>query len=92
LAFYEGMAGFNGFAITDEVAWRITGMQLVMLVVAIAVVFIEPRTRQLLRLAVEAGRGAMAVGTGRVALVALFGLAVLKMSADSYSPFLYFQF
>jgi alginate O-acetyltransferase complex protein AlgI len=92
LAFYEGMAGLNGWAITDEIAWRITDMQLAMLAVAIAIVFIEPRTRQLLRLAVEAGRGAIAVGTGRAALVAMFAVAVLKMSADSYSPFLYFQF
>jgi alginate O-acetyltransferase complex protein AlgI len=92
LAFYEGMLGLNGFAMTDEIAWRITDMQLAALAIAILVVFIEPRTRQILRFAVEAGRGATMAGAGRMALVGLFALAVLKMSADSYSPFLYFQF
>jgi len=31
-------------------------------------------------------------GWASLALLALFGLSLMKLSADSYSPFLYFQF
>jgi alginate O-acetyltransferase complex protein AlgI len=91
-SFYGGMIGLNGFAITPEMAWRLPDMQIAFLLIAIAIVFIEPRMPTIARAALSAGRGALAAGTGRVALVGLFALAVLKMSADSYSPFLYFQF
>ncbi len=91
-AVYGAMLGANGMALSPEVAWRITDMQIAFLAVAIAIVFAEPHGRSLLRRAIEVGRGAAAISTGRAALVGLFALAVLKMSADSYSPFLYFQF
>ncbi|WP_181702173.1 MBOAT family O-acyltransferase [Chthonobacter albigriseus] len=91
-AFYEAMVGLNGFALTDEYAWRITDMQLAWLLIAIAVVFIEPNMRRITRGVLAMGRSAMTVGMGRAALVTAFAFAVLKMSADSYSPFLYFQF
>lgn len=91
-AFYEAMAGFNGFALTDEYAWRITDTQIAWLLIGIAVVFIEPNMRRIARGVLALGQAGMVVGATRLALVSAFGLAILKMSADSYSPFLYFQF
>jgi alginate O-acetyltransferase complex protein AlgI len=89
---YAGMAGFNGYGISAEFGWKIKGLELAMLFVGIALVFCEGFVRK----RVFVGRMPM-IGISRasfanVALAALSGIAVLKLSADAYSPFLYFQF
>jgi alginate O-acetyltransferase complex protein AlgI len=39
---YAGMLGFNGVAITDATRWHITGLELAMLFLSLAIVYIEP--------------------------------------------------
>jgi alginate O-acetyltransferase complex protein AlgI len=92
MAVYAGMAGVNGVGISPEFAWRIQGLELAMLLVGIVLIF----TERLVRRRHFAGRiGGLAISRASVANAALAALtlvAVLKLSADAYSPFLYFQF
>ncbi len=79
LAFYRGLLGGNGWAMGADVIWQVTRLQLVTLALAFVLIFgwqVTPRTERL----------------QMWALPALFVLAVLRLSAESYSPFLYFQF
>ena len=90
--FYRGMLGFNGFAIRPEFAWRITGLEQAMLFIGLCIVpcegFIRKRHYRGRVPALPVSRASFAA----VGLSLLTGLAVLKLSADAYSPFLYFQF
>ena len=88
LSFYKAMAGFNGFGITDALAWQISGLSICALIAGYAIVALVPwaetRTGQRLRTSNNA--------LAHFAMIGLFILAVIKLSAQSYSPFLYFQF
>ncbi|MCU0831692.1 MAG: MBOAT family protein [Rhizobiaceae bacterium] len=97
MAVYGGMAGLNGIGLTPEFAWKVTGLELAMLAAGIVLVF----TERFVRPRHFAGRfkvpGISRAGVSRASLAhaglaGLTGLAVLKLSADAYSPFLYFQF
>ncbi|MEZ5667947.1 MAG: MBOAT family protein [Alphaproteobacteria bacterium] len=88
-AVYRGMVGANGFATefdlwleTDRLMYATLTLGLV-LVAAPRLLRVEARPPAWL----PAGRVAM-----RWAMMPLFVLAVLKLTAASYSPFLYFQF
>ena len=92
LRMYRGMFGLNGLGLSDTLAWQVRGSELVTMVLAVMLVYVAPwwGSRvgdvggQLLR-----PRAAMAA---TLALMPLFVLAILKLSAQSYTPFLYFQF
>jgi alginate O-acetyltransferase complex protein AlgI len=89
---YGGMVGLNGFAITPDVAWKLRSLELTVLGVAIVLIFVAPRFRLhhwAAKVPVVPVRWAT---LGNAALVVLSFAAVLKLAADSYSPFLYFQF
>jgi alginate O-acetyltransferase complex protein AlgI len=91
-AFYGGMLGNNGVAIRPEISWQITSMELTFLVCGILFVFAEPKLPSVSR-AILAGSGQKAwFSVSHAGLSALYMVAILKMAADSYSPFLYFQF
>jgi alginate O-acetyltransferase complex protein AlgI len=92
LDFYAGMAGLQGFPIRPEVDWQLSREAMSMLVVAIAIIYCEPRLRMLatrwqVTPAAGTGRQAVALLTACIAVV-----SVLRISDQSYSPFLYFQF
>ncbi len=88
--FYTAMAGANGFALSDVLRWQLSGFQVVMLVLGIVVVYAAPYWREWKQklTGVEAARWRHT----SLAYIPLFVLAVLRLSAQSYSPFLYFQF
>lgn len=89
LRFYQAMFSFDSLSLGDAFATEIDRLQIATLVLAYAVVAIcgwrsrRPDGTTLPRL-----RTALAAS----ALLPLFALCVLKLSAQSYSPFLYFQF
>ncbi len=89
---YEGMAGLNGFAVTAEFAWKIKGLELAMLFVGIALVFCERFVRRRSFVGAVPLIGISRASVAKIALCLLTAVAVLKLSADAYSPFLYFQF
>lgn len=96
LDFYRAMAGFNGFAFSDAYAWQVKGIQLTALFGGIFLVFTMPYFERH-RTPVTLSKGSIArqANPGLIAqgiVFALFLIAVTRLLAMSYSPFLYFQF
>ena len=89
LGMYAGMAGLNGWGVSGALAWRLEPSALTALVVAWGLVYLAPWWRGLLQ-----ARGAEQpwLATANLAVPPLFVLGVLRLSADTFSPFLYFQF
>lgn len=88
---YGAMFSWPSLALSPDLSFSITRMSLALLVVGIVVVLwslLPNRVPSLLRQAVL--RHAMALQL--VVQVPLFALALVKLVASSYSPFLYFQF
>lgn len=95
-SFYEAMIGLNGTNISDSLEWQIKGTQLIALGAGVLLVFIMP--------IFERSRTPVTLSKGSVAMQAhpnllmqsiicsLFIVAVSRLIAMSYSPFLYFQF
>ena len=74
------MVGGNGFAMAPEFAWRVTHEQLAILVIGMGLVYLAPWWRN---------------GVGRhlkYLCIPGFVWAVATLSAQSFTPFLYFQF
>ena len=96
ISFYEGMGGMNGLAISDTLAWQIKGVSLVALAAGVALIFGLPYLDRY-RKPVPLSEGSVAIETHapvfmQVIVSGLFLLAVTRLIAMSYSPFLYFQF
>lgn len=93
--FYKGMIGINGFAISDYMNWQIKNQQLLFLVLGWVLVFVSPKFLEF-RYYIK-GQAAWKTNGYKNPIVfglslVLFILAITKLSAESYSPFLYFQF
>lgn len=80
LDMYRGMAGINGYACSPNVALQLTPDHWVMLLVGIAFIYVLPKFKQ--RLA----------PSYNYLLIPLFLWALATLTAQSYTPFLYFQF
>ncbi len=103
LAHYAGMIGLHGFALSAEFGWQLGGMELAVLAFAFLAVYAEPWLVRRFAPAV-AGPGRSPTGmsaswstshlylAARMTVVPLFVLALLRTAAESFSPFLYFQF
>jgi alginate O-acetyltransferase complex protein AlgI len=84
------MAGMNGLPISADLSWQLSGLSCTVLVASAAGLFAGPvAARRLRRLAVRLWGSARGL---RAALVPTFVVAVVRMTAESTSPFLYFQF
>jgi alginate O-acetyltransferase complex protein AlgI len=102
LAMYAAMFRFDGLGLSAIYAGSITTLQVATLALAFGVIlYCGLRQRFAARGPVTAATTGHATGVpvtaGRMAIAAtvvlpLFALSVLKLSAQSYSPFLYFQF
>ena len=79
----SGMFGANGFALSDAVLWQITPERCIVLVLGWLLVFLAPTLTR---------AGPIAKGWLRLSVIPLFLWAVATLSAQAYSPFLYFQF
>ncbi|MCB9741615.1 MAG: MBOAT family protein [Alphaproteobacteria bacterium] len=85
IGFYVGMIGANGWALSDAMAWQVGAWPLTMMLLGFFIVYSEPVWR---RRVAESGRWQR----WEWVFVPLFALALLRLSAQSYTPFLYFQF
>jgi hypothetical protein len=75
------MIGGNGVAVTGAMAWQLDRFSLSVLAGAIVVIV---RGRRL--------RSALPQTAQDVVYALLFVFSILKLAAEQYSPFLYFQF
>jgi alginate O-acetyltransferase complex protein AlgI len=94
--FYKGMGGLNGYGLTDAMGTQIKGIALVALAAGIVLTAAQPALARW-RSPVELSKGSIAMKSEPpVAMQAITGflflLAVTRLIAMSYSPFLYFQF
>jgi len=95
LAMYRGMIGANGLPLSDVVAWQIKTIQLCALAIAYAII----AKGALDVWKINTGRWMVPQRSARAVpalasagWLAILTLSVAKLSADSFSPFLYFQF
>jgi alginate O-acetyltransferase complex protein AlgI len=92
----SAMAGAGGWGQSADMAWRVGGLEMATLAIATVYLAIEPRAADRARIRPGAVGHGMATANRTVfkaaVLAAVFIAATLKLSADSYSPFLYFQF
>ncbi len=97
LSFYEGMAGMNGIGISDAFGWEIKGIYLCALIGGVALIFMQPKLAANWREPVELSKGSTAMKTNppllmQIVAAGFFVIAITRLVAMSYSPFLYFQF
>ena len=90
LRMYGAMFRFDGAGLSDVYASAITSIELATLALAIAVAALTGATS--LRPAPRPPVFAHGHVAAQFVIWPLFVLAILKLSAESYSPFLYFQF
>lgn len=95
ISFYEGMIGLNGWEIRNTMQWQVTYQSLVYLVIGWLIIFLHPKFLEFR----QEIKGSPAMETSGykkpvvvIATIGLFLFSVMKIAADSYSPFLYFQF
>ncbi|MGB8812819.1 MAG: MBOAT family protein [Paracoccaceae bacterium] len=98
MEFYTAMLGLNGFAMPIEVAYQISRESVAILSLGLLIAAFEPQLRDLAtrRYYAPSGMGGTltAVNTMVPALVTVViaVLAIMRLSEQSFSPFLYFQF
>ncbi|MDX3909065.1 MAG: MBOAT family protein [Sphingobium sp.] len=87
---YRGMIGLHGWSLSPEVAWQVRGLQVAMLIAAYGIIFLGALrvwNVTLIRASWPRSPALVAASWG-----VLLVFSVAKLSADSFSPFLYFQF
>lgn len=92
---YAGMLGLNGLVTAPEIALQVTRESLLFLTLAIAVAAFEPRLNRFAATHLHPGDNTLSwlnamVPAGLMSLLAI--VTLMKMSEQSFSPFLYFQF
>lgn len=93
LAFYRAMFSFDGQGLSETMSGSITSLQTTTLLLAIAVLAWRGATAgRPSRPPLRAALTQRVFGLVQWLIWPLFVLAVLKLSAQRYSPFLYFQF
>ncbi|MGY2897223.1 MBOAT family O-acyltransferase [Deinococcus sp. UYEF24] len=92
LRMYRGMLGLNGVSLSDTLAWQVRGSELVTMLIAAVLIYVAlVWGARVGDVGSRLRRPGLAVGA-TVTLLPLFVLAIMKLSAQSYTPFLYFQF
>ncbi len=89
-AFYGAMVGLHGLGLSAAMAWQVTGWSLVMLGVGGVMVYVGPSWRRRLEALTAPDR--IRLARAELLFIPLFALALLRLGAQSYTPFLYFQF
>jgi len=78
----------EGMSLSEPLVWQVNGLLLTALYGGLFIVFVGPYIKAKLA-SVTAPTFTLVRNLG---VIGVFSLAVMKLSADSYSPFLYFQF
>jgi alginate O-acetyltransferase complex protein AlgI len=86
--FYGAMFGGKQAALSEALSWQITGASLTALVAGYILVFSVPYMERRYGINLKETRSLPV----QAVTIVLFVLSVIKLSAESYSPFLYFQF
>ena len=86
---YKAMFTNNGFALSDAYSNSITSLQIVMLMIALLIIIVRGVAGKYLPLNTTLTK--FSAGLASI-LLPLFVLSIFKLSAQSYSAFLYFQF
>jgi alginate O-acetyltransferase complex protein AlgI len=87
---YAGLIGLHGLGLSDQLRWQLSPLSLFILGLTILGIYVVPVLGR--RLKPPAGGVFAYLFASRMAVIPLFILAVMKMTADTFSPFLYFQF
>jgi alginate O-acetyltransferase complex protein AlgI len=88
-SFYAGMFGLNGFALSEAIRWQITGLEITMLVIGYILVYVGPWWRTFLTTISPARQQSLL--NLHLFVMPFFVLATMRLSAQNFSPFLYFQ-
>lgn len=88
LDLYGAMAGWNGIPISPALEWQIQGFSITALIIGLTLIFTVPVYENVKGVKIRDNEGKAM----HIAIAALFLIAVTRLSAQSYSPFLYFQF
>ncbi len=89
-AMLRGMLGLNGLGPSEATVWQIGRLELLVLALALALIYLAPLWSKLSSYPVPGQR--KVVRAMNLYIIPLFLLGVLKLSAQTFSPFLYFQF
>lgn len=94
---YAGLAGFNGFGLSPDLALAISGEALLFLGLGFLAATAEPVMRANLQRAWFTSHPDGTLSASRsllptLGLAALATLSIMKLAEQSFSPFLYFQF
>jgi alginate O-acetyltransferase complex protein AlgI len=100
LALFAGLIGLHGPGLSAEMCWQVGGLNLAALVCAGLTVYAGPWLARRFAPAPaptvpDPAAGEAADGlhlAARLAVIPLFALALLRSAAESFTPFLYFQF
>ena len=90
LYFYQAMFSFSSVPLSETLMQSITDLQLSILVLSYLVVFIAGFKKEIMKWLNQ--RGQVIYKAAHLTVFPLFALSLLKLSAQSFSPFLYFQF
>lgn len=85
LDLYRGMIGLNGFALQEALRWQMKGLSLIAVAAGLLMIFAWPALRR-------SDARTPSDLRWQIGVMLVFILAVSRLLAQSYSPFLYFQF
>ncbi|MFP4566935.1 MAG: MBOAT family O-acyltransferase [Spirochaetota bacterium] len=84
-----GLAGLHGRGLSNAMAWQVDALAVAALALGVVLVYAGPALEHAMR---RRGASVPALRTREVTVSLLFIAGVVKLVAESYSPFLYFQF
>lgn len=90
MAMYSGMLGLHGLELSAQLAWQLSGVSLTALAAGWILIVAAPWWRAWLEHL--PGHAQARLENAHLAVIPLFLLGVIKLAAETYSPFLYFQF
>ncbi|TVQ36627.1 MAG: MBOAT family protein [Spirochaetaceae bacterium] len=90
LALYRGMLGLAGRGPVESLAWQLSRLSLTTLAVSLVIIYVEPHLGAIRRRLPRPLQ--YPLDLARVGTFVLFTLAVIKLQAEAFSPFLYYQF
>jgi alginate O-acetyltransferase complex protein AlgI len=96
MGLYRGMIGLNGIGLGEDFVWQMAGIRVMAVIIGVGIAFGSPWLHSLIPSANPHPRQDYNTRFLPVwvqaTLLTLFLLAVTRLSAQSFSPFLYFQF
>jgi len=88
---YRAMFSFEGFTLGETVAWQVSGFSITMFMLGYLLVFTVPWLQTKLKSSSRTLHSPL-LASAQLIILPLFVLATMRLSAQAFSPFLYFQF